>query len=283
MTFYYRATATTQIAFDLMYSKMARDVLDSGLTDVGEWQAQKGVNGETLEITHARVDVPIPRDPEHWAWQVGANLPWAEDHFQERIGGEPLNPPPSEVYWPYAVKGNVDHKVEGKEFSHTYPERFWPRYANGGEYYVENDGVGGAIRGIRYSYGDYHSLIDVLAENLHTRQAYLPIWFPEDLVASIMGERVPCTLGYHFLVRKGKMDVEYHIRSCDMVRHFRDDVYMAGRLVHNLIEQLAVDVVPGDLVMNIGSLHAFPPDRYGLEKFLSGSAARFSKHLMEQL
>lgn len=283
MTRYFRCTATTQIAFDVMYGKMAQEVLDSSLTNVGEWQAQKGVNGETLEVTHVRVDIPIPRDVEQWGWQVGANFPWAEDHFKERVGGEPLNPPPSEQWWPFAVQGNAGHKA-GKIFSHTYPERFWPRFANEGNKTSSGRQVFVPHQGIRYPVGDYNNLIEVLRENIHTRQAYLPIWFPEDLAAADSGERVPCSLGYHFLVRRGKLDVEYHIRSCDMVRHFRDDVYMAGRLVYDLIWKLQeYDLQPGELVMNIGSLHAFPPDRFGLEKFLSGSAARFSKHLMEQL
>ena len=269
----YTTVGDTQLSFDTMYASMAQDVLSSGLTDVGEWQAQKGVNGETLEVTHARVEVPISPLIVDWQWLTRCNLPWAEDHFLERTSGLPMNPPPSEAYWPYAVQGNAEHKA-GEKFSHTYPERFWPRYARWD---------GRQIRGIRFRYGDYTDLAGVLQDNPHTRQAYLPIWFPEDIAAAVEGQRVPCSLGYHFLVRRGKMDVEYHIRSCDMVRHFRDDVYMAGRLVHDLLRLTRIDAEPGKLVMNIGSLHAFPPDVYGLEQFVAQNSANITRHLMEKL
>lgn len=280
----YRAVGMTAMSFDLMYSRMAKDVLDSSMIDVGEWQAQKGVNAQTLEVTHARVEVPIAPFIADWKLMTGANMPWAEDHFQERVGEEPLNPPPSNTWWPYAVKGNEEHK-DGEVFSHTYPERFWPRMANvGGQLKDTSRPVYVPHRGIRFEYGDYMDLLTVLYDNPATRQAYLPIWFPEDLKAAVIGERVPCSLGYHFLVRNGRMDVEYHIRSCDMVRHFRDDVYMAGRLVHDILTRIRIsDTRPGKLIMNIGSLHAFPPDVYGLSQFIKKTEGNYGLHLAETL
>jgi hypothetical protein len=56
-----------------------------------------------------------------------------------------------------------------------------------------------------------------------TRQAFLPIWYPED-TGSVHGERVPCTIGYHFIRRGDWVHVVYYIRSCDFFRHFRDDI-----------------------------------------------------------
>ena len=41
---------------------------------------------------------------------------------------------------------------------------------------------------------------------------------------------MPCSLGYHFTLRGGLLHVTYFIRSCDFLRYFRDDVYMAMRL-----------------------------------------------------
>lgn len=281
----YKTSGKSQAAFELMYARMADDVLNSASVDVGEWQAKKGVNSETLEVTHARVEVPIPAYIEDWQWMTQANVPWAEDHFLERVGGKPLNPPPSSDWWPYAVAGNADHKANEK-FSHTYPERFWPRMANVGNKTDMGRQIYVPHVGIRFEYGDYDGLIQILQDNLYTRQAYLPIWFPEDISAANNGERVPCSLGYHFLFRNGKMDVEYHIRSCDMVRHFRDDVYMAGRLVQDIIWKLGLDIEthqPGKLIMNIGSLHAFPPDKHGLSRVVENAMKAYNKHLMERL
>lgn len=282
----YKCRGLDRQSFDVMYGEMATDLLLSRLVKVGEWQAKKGddeVFSETLEVLHARVEVPIHDAVEPWLHMTGASLPWAEDHFKERVGGQPLNPPPSNEWWPYAVKGNEDFKADEK-FSHTYPERFWPSDANRPEGPYSYEGLGSYNKGVRFPLGDYNDLILVLQANPFTRQAYLPVWFPEDLWAARYGERVPCTLGYHFLVRRGFIDVEYHIRSCDVVRHFRDDVYMAGRLAHDLIQKVPLKgVQPGNLIMNIGSLHAFQPDVPFLRQAeKSGAQAHIAK-LMEKL
>ena len=92
-----------------------------------------------------------------------------------------------------------------------------------------------------------------------TRQAYLPIWFPEDIRAADQGERVPCSLGYHFLLRRGKLKVTYYMRSCDWFRYFRDDVYMTVRLQQDLAKMMGVE--PGRFVMHISSLHIFEAER----------------------
>lgn len=282
---FYKCRGSDEASFNEMYGEMAGDLLLSRLVHVGEWQAKKEADAafsNTLEVIHARVEVPIARNKYMWQLITSANAPWAEDHFQERVGGEPVNPPPSNLWWPYAQAGNEDHK-NGEIFSHTYPERFWPRFANvGGE---TNTGRQVFVPhvGVRFEYGDYLDLLMVLADNPATRQAYLPIWFPEDLAASKWGERVPCSLGYHFLIRRGELHVEYHIRSCDVVRHFRDDVYMAGRLAQDILDRTKIDAVPGKLVMNIGSLHAFPPDiNFLREAEKSGKHAATVK-LMEKL
>lgn len=285
MTASYRCRGSNSASFDEMYGKMAEDLLLSRLVHVGEWQAQKSADAafsNTLEVIHARVEVPIAPQPLRWEWMTTANCPWAEDHFQERVGGQPLNPPPSNLWWPFAKRGNEEHK-NGEIFSHTYPERFWPRYANEGGKTREGRHVYTPRIGVRGEYGDYDHLLYTLRNNPATRQAYLPIWFPEDLKASTENERVPCTLGYHFLVRNGELHVEYHIRSCDVVRHFRDDVYMAGRLAHDIIEKTGIDARPGMLVMNIGSLHAFQPDIPFLQKAEKEGREASSRRLMEYL
>lgn len=235
------------------------ELLESPSQEVGEWQAQES-SIPTMELQHVILQMPIPDayTSEALAERLGANLPWAEDHFQERVSGQSLNPAPSEAWWPYAQQGNVEHK-KGEIFSHTYPERIWPKLAN------PEDITPGFIRwGIRYGYGDLADVIKQLRKNPMTRQAYLPIWFPED-TGAVSGQRVPCTLGYHFLYRNGRLDVTYFIRSCDFIRHFRDDLYMAMRLCEWVAWNANLSWC-GNLIMHIGSLHAFEPDRYAMEQ-----------------
>lgn len=249
----------------------AKDFLQLKPLMTGEWQSQDISDKPMLatrELLHESFMMALPGDIEQLAERVNPNLPWAEDHFQERVGGEPLNPPPSEQWWPFAQQGNAEHK-QGEKFSHTYPERMWPRYPL--EDWFWKDKSANTIKpmhGIRYEYGDLQDVVNQLKRGPLTRQAYLPIWFPED-TGAIEGQRVPCTLGYHFIIRGDRLSITYYIRSCDFMRHFRDDVFMAGRLAQWMVEQLKPDhpeLGVGDLVMHIVSLHVFEGDEAALHQ-----------------
>lgn len=212
----------------------------------------------TRELLNCSFQMKIPRTREALVAEVQPSLPWAEAHFAERVSGIPHNPPPSHTLWPYGQKSNAEHLTHGK-FSHTYPERMWPKDALRATH-------GDAI-GIRFRAGDLQDLVRLLIDHPNTRQAYLPIWFPEDLTAANRGERVPCTLGYHFLAREGRLNLTYFIRSCDLVRFFRDDVYMACRLaqwvvgkIHDHHKPIDPGLKPGNLTMHIVSLHCFEGD-----------------------
>lgn len=179
----------------------------------------------------------------------GAKQPWADTHFAERTCGQPLNPPPSHTMW---ARSTADYFEGGKQFSHSYPERMWSK---------------GLHSGIRYDIADLNTLAEVFAKEPDTRQGYLPLFFPEDLSASLVGDRVPCTLGWHFIVRNGKMDCFYPMRSCDVMRHLHNDLYFANRLALWLIEKAGlVNVVPGKLHFVATSLHCFKQDKELYEK-----------------
>lgn len=238
--------------FDGLCGQMAHLLLNSNIADVGEVHSQ-ATEAKFLELEDVSFQIRIPPTPEGLQINLSPNLPWAEDHFRERVSGRAWNPPPSAKNWPFAQKENEEHKDQGM-FSHTYPERYWPRFAN-----TPNVRVG--HRGVRYRYGDLADLVSLFRRAPLTRQGYLPVWFPEDTGATA-GQRVPCSLGYHFRIREGMLNCTYMIRSCDFYRHFRDDVYMTGRLVQWLSDTLGPDVenVPGSLTMHIMNLHAFEVD-----------------------
>lgn len=180
-------------------------------------------------------------------------------HFEERVGGIPCNPPPSHILWPFASKKNQSHLDSTKKFSHTYPERLWPKTAGGIYPNIQMN------LGIRYGLGDLDDLVNLMIKDNETRQAYLPIFFPED-TGAINGVRVPCSLGYHFIIREGYLHINYYIRSCDYIRHFNDDIYLAcrlnlwiaDRLNKSLREQFSSKIIiPGIFNMYITSLHCF--------------------------
>lgn len=206
----------------------------------------------------------IPHTIADLVKEVKPNLPWADDHFEERIGKLPVNPPPSHSYWPFAVKNN--EKFGGNDkFSHTYPERIWPKRAPMDE--ETNRLQRNNLKGIRYEYGDFGDVVNLLEKEPFTRQAFLPIWFPED-TGTVHGERVPCTIGYHFMRRGDNLHMVYYIRSCDYIRHFRDDIYMACRKLMWVLDILKKrdpirwnNVKPGYFAMHITSLHCFNKEK----------------------
>lgn len=188
---------------------------------------------------------------------IRPDLEWCNLHFEERVSGEPLNPGESYKIWPYAKFTDETFLKPGLKFDHSYMERFWPKKAM---YPFE---------GIRFPYGDYSDVINQLSENQLTRQAYLPIFFPED-TGAVNSIRVPCTLGYLFEIFDNKLDVTYYIRSCDAYRHLRNDIYLAARLlIHTkeiLLEHGIEHIETGKLTMKIANLHVFENDIYPLRK-----------------
>ena len=255
--------------FQYIYNKFLGQLLNNGVTISTEnWQAIKAPQ-PMVELFNKSFIYQIPESVNKLAEDVKPNLPWADIHFMERVGGEPLNPGESYKQWPF-YKMDKEMRTEGEKFSHTYMERFWPKFAG-----IEAQGHAEGheyepLKGIRYNYGDLNDLINQFVKDPLTRQAYLPVFFPED-TGNVMCQRVPCTLGYHFIVRGGKMHVIYYIRSCDFRRHFRDDVYLAcllaGWIANSLMQNHKWENLDmGTLTMHITSLHVFQSDIYALKK-----------------
>lgn len=201
-------------------------------------------------------------DLDQYRADIEPNLPWADQHFLERICGYPMNPGESWKNWPFAHSAASFRDKKGR-FEVNYMERFWAGkpFEDTPEDGTKTDRLTG-IRG--RPYGDLGTLIDLLTDEPLTRQAWLPIYFPEDTGA---GGRVPCSLGYHWLMRAGHLHVHYPIRSCDFFRHFRDDIYLCVRLTLWLLEVLKErnpkawsNIRPGFFSMWIGSLHMFIND-----------------------
>jgi len=232
------------------------------ITNTTSWQGKVDDKFSTLEVMNYSFICPISSSIEVLEDQINPNLPWARDHFLERVGGKPTNPGVTYMNWPFYKEERGMKEVGGEEFSHTYQERFWcpPR------------------PGIRYAWGNLSDVIGLLMRDPMTRQAVLPVFFPEDTGAG--GEiprRVPCSLHYCFLVRDKRLNGFYAIRSCDALRHLNDDIYLAARLVLWVLDQLKLrspefwgEVSPGFLSTHIYSLHIFQEDLPALKYRLEG-------------
>lgn len=255
---------------------------ESHIIHTERWQGvdiSKRPEAAMHEVLFHSFQVPIiTADLNYHRNDIQPNLPWADDHFeQERVSGEPLNPGNTWRFWPFGHSA-AGHLNPNGQFNHTYAERYWPKWAGkfaGGLINADDRRLmeyqdASPHRGIRHHYGDLAGVVRTLVKEPLTRQAYLPVWFPEDTGDAHDG-RKPCTLGYHFIMRSGRLHCAYFIRSCDIVRHFRDDIYLTVRLVLWVLDEcrkqnkLWLRVSPGDLVMHIGSLHCFRNDYIALQ------------------
>lgn len=153
---------------------------------------------------------------------------WARAEFKERIADRPTNPGKA-----YLLRKNVwdEFLVDGK-FDYTYSERiYWQR----------------------------DKVVNELQKNPETRQAIIEIHNNKDDLNSMGGRyRIPCSLSYQFMIRDGKLDVIYLMRSTDFATHFQNDIWLADEMRKWISEQIGVP--PGKFIMFASSLHIYKKD-----------------------
>src|SRR4051812_25427164 len=150
--------------------EMTRETLarDGQVVDVGEWQSHQEhdlLMYHTIELQNVVISYPIPPTLLRLEEDVQPNVPFAEAQFQDRVSGKPLNPPPSDQLWPWAR--HLDDDKKGGKYSHTYPERFWPKWA--GEHWYDDSGADRPPwKGIRFDYGDLQDVVSLFARSPYT-------------------------------------------------------------------------------------------------------------------
>lgn len=271
--------------FRRLHADVAGALLDQEPFNAGKWQAVDVSDSQahdTYELLNTTLWLDIPENQHELENMIEPDMPWSEGHFQERVAGLPVNPGDWHHRWPYHGNSEALHQRDDqKRYDHNYMERFWPKLAGTDGTNGEANRKGwrfdystGQRMGYRFAVGDLQDVVDLLKREPLTRQAFLPVWFPEDTGATA-GQRVPCTLGYHFIIREGKLHVVYYLRSCEIYRHFKNDVYMAMRLgqwvrdrvVGRQLNQLLPEDCfgMGTLTMHITSLHGFVGDTRHIE------------------
>ena len=230
-------------------------------------------------FTHALSGI---EELQHWRDDVKPNLPWADDHFAERVCGAPINPGVEWANWPWGSSADKFRDENGM-FNHNYMERYWPRRAGiirepsatADEWdRLSDDYTQRSHQGIRNEYGDLNDLVGQLVKNPQSRQEWFPIFHPED-VGEVVGGRKPCSLGYQFWARGGRLHVYYPLRSCDFFHHMQDDVYLTIRLLLWVLNECRKrdntagywnEIKPGTFTMHCTSLHVFANDMIAMKK-----------------
>jgi hypothetical protein len=270
-------------SFRNVYDDLKVKMRDAPQVKTERWQGadvSKDPSATSYELRNVVFEVALygVEDLEKWRRECAPNLPWADDHFEERVGGQPLNPGKEWANWPWA-KSADKFRDKAEQFNHTYMERLWPRHARQTVRGMLPIGNVGEVRrtveheprhGVAWEYGDLQSIVDLLVKEPYTRMAWIPLFFPEDTGWGD-GGRKPCTLGYQFLVRAGEIHIWYPLRSCDLVRHFRDDCYLGVRLLLWVLSQCRLrnpqfwnGIRPGFYSMHCTSLHVFENDKRSL-------------------
>lgn len=214
-----------------MVSEVHRDLFEMGVKVTPKTMQDKTITGqkdyETLELSGYSFAIMDTSDKDQMIEDRGLNLEWCYADFKERTSDDHINPGEA-----YKLREEWEEFVHNGEFAYTYNER------------------------IRYQ---LHKTIDVLRFDKDSRQAVLTIYEGAKDSDNRSGiKRVPCSMYYQFLVREGKLDVVYSMRSSDFLTHFPYDIWMAAALRDLIAEK--IDVPAGRLIFFSGSLHAYRKD-----------------------
>lgn len=122
----------------------------------------------------------------------------------------------------------------------------WEEFLNEGKFeYTYNERIQWQIAGI----------IKELKENPDSRQCIIQVHDRNIDASRMRNLRIPCSMYYQFMIRRGKLDIIYNMRSSDFDTHFSNDIWLADELRKYISN--AIGIGPGLLHMNIGSLHRF--------------------------
>lgn len=245
-------------------NEIRRDLKEMGVTVKPKSYQNKNIEGNpdffTQELTNYCYTVLNPVDSLD---QLQVTQPWCNLEAKERFGGNRLNPGEA-----YKTRGEVwnEFLVNGK-FDYSYPQRFNPLVNEEGyeRYVSDNKDVLEDDLEIHVNEIDaIQEIAEELAKNPDSRQCYIPIFAPDDLVNLGGKKRIPCTLGYTLQVREGQLNITYNMRSSDFATHFQNDIWLAVRLameVRDRIEKINGIKYPiGEFTHFTNSLHIYAKD-----------------------
>ncbi len=174
----------------------------------------------------------------------------AKEH-EERWAGSMENPGTSYLErkstWEQFLVENPDYPQQEPRFHYTYSERFACQI---------------------------HKITDELRQRPDTRQAIMTIHSNLNCLNQGPGSniiepsqdyrnmggvgRIPCSMYYQFMIRDGRLDLIYTMRSCDLLTHYPVDLMLALRAQLKIAEHLELEC--GDFTHFMGSLHAYQKD-----------------------
>ena len=206
-------------------NEIERDIMEMGIQCKSNSMQNKIVKGNddfsTLEVQNYSFSILDGSD----RMTISPSPEWILAEFEERIS-KGINPGEAyklrEAVWtPFLVDGKFDY---------TYSERY-------------------------NADGQLDLVIAELKKNPDTRQAIVQVFDSSD--GQYLGgkRRVPCSIYYQLMIRRGKLDIIYNMRSSDYDTHFKNDVILAMKLQEYVGSKINAKI--GTFHMNVGSLHRY--------------------------
>jgi len=201
-------------------NEIKRDLAEMGI-EVHTQTYQDKFIGDNPEFATLELQNYIFTVTQPRAEDLNPTQPWADAEFHERISGIPGEA--------WKLREEIWSEF-ADNFGYTYPER---------------------LR------GKIDAVIHRIKEDPASRQLFINVWEGEDL-GKLGRIRVPCSLGYHIMVRNGAVNVTYLQRSADFATHLQNDIYLAHRLQRYIADQTGYAV--GLYTHWFGSLHVYKKD-----------------------
>lgn len=156
----------------------------------------------------------------------GLSVAFAETDFSDRLSVNPVNPGRAIELDTVGVLSKY-RRSNGK-LDYTYSERMC--------YQIE-------------------PIVKLLLEHPDTRQAFMSIWNPELDLPNVEILRVPCSIGFHFMIRDNKLYLVYYMRSLEVTKCLGNDIYTSTRLLETIASRLGIET--GTVTFCVGSMHLF--------------------------
>ena len=232
------------------FEEVKRDLAEMGIIVKPKTMQDKVIEGnsdyETRELQNYCYTILNAKSSD----VTGVTQPWADEEFKERVCDPWTRWEDREEYcidipnfvnpgtaWEFRKDIWTEYMHDGK-MAYTYNERIW-----------QNDQL--------------TKIIKRLKEDHDSRQLWLSIWEPNRDTDKLGGvSRVPCSLGYNFQFRDGKLNMHYLMRSCDFKTHFTNDVYLAIKLLEYVAKEAGLEV--GNFTHTMFSLHVYKKDVEGV-------------------
>lgn len=136
-------------------------------------------------------------------------------------------------------------------------KKIWEKYSD--------DGITAASGYGKQIFSQWRWIINELKQDKDSRRCVININLPQH--KNHISKDIPCTVSFQILIRNNKLIWITTMRSNDVVKGLRNDIYCFTKLQQRLANELNVKV--GKYIHNVGSIHLYEIDYEKTKKLLN--------------